>query len=133
MRPITGITILGLRLGVIALAVYWIALFAGTHWPSGVQIATEVSDKLKHFTAFFGLALLCCYVTSNPPNDRRATAKRFLKITLSLSLYACIDELTQAFIPGRYPDWYDVLADIAGILAAITLYWTTKRILKISP
>ncbi|MCA9137332.1 MAG: VanZ family protein [Planctomycetales bacterium] len=127
MRPVTGIKILGFRLGVISLAVYWITLFLGTHWPAGVEIAPDISDKVKHFGGYFGLATLCCYVTSSPGNDRRATARRFLGVIAFLTVYGCIDELTQAFSPGRTPDVLDVLADIAGTVSAVGVYLVGKH------
>lgn len=127
MRPITGIKILGFRLGVISLALYWITLFLGTHWPAGVEIAPDISDKVKHFGGYFGLAMLCCYVTSSPENDRRAARRRFLGVIVFLTVYACIDELTQAFSPGRTPDIFDVLADIAGTVAAVGVYLLARR------
>lgn len=130
MQPITGITILGFRLGVIALVLYWITLFLGTHWPSGVQVATGMNDKVKHFGVFFGLAILCCYVTNSSPHDRRAAAKRFAGVFLVLLAYATFDELTQFFSPGRHPDLLDLLADAGGIFAAITLYSMAKFTLR---
>ena len=129
MRPITGIKILGFRLGVISLAVYWITLFLGTHWPSGVDIAPDVSDKLKHFGGYFWLAMLCCYVTTSPTNDRGAVTRRFLGVIVVLSGYACVDELTQFFSPGRHPDALDALADFAGIVSAVGIYALGKRFL----
>lgn len=129
MRPITGITILGFRFGVIALAVYWITLFLGTHWPAGVDVVPEVSDKLKHFGGYFGLATLCCYVTTSPAGDSRATARRFGGVIVVLSLYACADELTQHFSPGRHPELLDAGADVLGIVTAVTLYVMVRKIL----
>ncbi|QEF98074.1 VanZ like family protein [Stieleria maiorica] len=130
MRPITGITILGFRLGVIALAVYWSALFLGTHLPAGIDVGPQVSDKLKHFGGYFGLAVLCCYVTQSPANDPRRSAWRFLGVIVVLAAYACIDELTQAFSPGRHPDVLDALADLAGIMTAVGLYVVSRQIAR---
>ncbi|MCO8124860.1 VanZ family protein [Stieleria sp. TO1_6] len=127
MRPITGITILGFRLGVIALVGYWITLFLGTHWPAGAEIVPDVSDKVKHFSAFFGLALLCCYVSESPRSDHAATVRRFGMIVVGLMIYAVIDELTQFFSPGRHPDPLDALADTGGIVSAVILYLIARR------
>jgi VanZ family protein len=126
MRPITGIKILGIRLGVIALAVYWLSLFLGTHWPSGVQVASAMNDKTKHFAGFFGLAMLCCYVTNASTGDRIAIVKRFATVIIVLLAYAAFDELSQHFSPGRHPDRLDFLADAAGIAAGTTLYLVAK-------
>ena len=126
MRPITGITILGFRLGVIALAIYWGALFLGTHWPSGTQIVRQVGDKTMHFSGFFGLSILCCYVSNSSAGARHSSVKRFSCVFIALLAYAIFDELTQSFSPGRHPDLYDVLADAGGILSAIVVYGVAK-------
>lgn len=129
MRPTTGITVLGFRLGVVALAGYWLVLFLGTHWPASVKISVDVHDKVQHFGGFFVLALLSCYVTNSAAGDRAAATKRFLGIFFALAVYACIDEATQAFSPGRHPDVFDALADIGGVITAITIYLLAKSLL----
>lgn len=131
MRPITGIKILGIRLGVIALAAYWVALFVGTHLPSGfwaseIQVPAEVSDKSKHFLGYFGLAILCCYVSQSRSAGRMGVVKRFLGVGVILLVYAAIDELTQVFSPGRVPDFWDAVADAAGIATGIATYCLAK-------
>ena len=126
MRPITGIRILGFRLGVIVLAIYWGTLFTGTHWPAGPPIAKQVGDKTLHYCGFFCLAILCCYVTQSSSEDRQASVKRFGGIFLVSLAYAIVDEWTQSFSRGRYSDPYDVLADAVGALSAISLYAVAK-------
>ena len=117
MRPITKITILGIRLGVIALIVYWIAIFVGTHLPVVPDVGPRVSDKTKHFCAYFGLALILCYVSKPGPRW-----KRFGGIAVLGVCYAAFDEYTQGFVPRRQPDWMDFLADALGVVTAIALY-----------
>jgi len=117
MRPVTKITILGVRLGVIALIAYWLLIFVGTHLPTVPEIAANVSDKAKHFVAFFGLGTLLCYITNS-----RQLVKRFTTIGLVGMLYAGIDETTQHFVAGRQPDVMDFAADSAGLWIAIGLY-----------
>jgi hypothetical protein len=117
MRPVTKITILGVRLGVIALIGYWLLIFLGTHLPTVPGIAANISDKAKHFVAFFGLGTLMCYITNS-----RHLVKRFGAIGLIGMLYAAIDETTQHFVAGRQPDVLDFVADSAGLWIAIGLY-----------
>ncbi len=121
MQPVTKITILGFRLGVVVLAVYWGMIFLGTHLPAVLDISPQVSDKAKHFAAFMGLGLMMCYVT----NSRR-TGRRFGGIALAGMAYAAIDELTQHFVPGRVPDVMDFVADSAGLCTAIGIYVTAR-------
>ena len=40
--------------------------------------------------------------------------------------YAAVDEITQNFIPGRYPDVLDFAADTAGLWSAIAIYVAAK-------
>ena len=73
------------------------------------------------FTAFFGLGLLLCYVT----NSQR-WALRFIAIGLAGMTYAGLDEFTQQFVPGRFADVNDFLADALGLWTAIALYVFAK-------
>jgi VanZ family protein len=129
MRPITGITIVGIRLGVIVLAAYWLLLFTGTHWPSGLEGVPDVNDKVKHFAGFFVLTGLLCYVTQSPNPNFWATTRRFSLIMLAVLIYAGIDEFTQRFSPGRTPDVWDFVADAAGAVAAVSLYAVARSLL----
>ncbi|TWT50328.1 VanZ like family protein [Rubripirellula amarantea] len=125
MRPVTKISIVGIRLAILVLAVYWIGIFTGTHLPKFADFSPDVNDKVKHFSAFFGLATLLCYVTTSPK-----LWKRFSIIAVVCMSYAAIDEITQGLVPGRVPDFRDFCADTLGILTAISLYATARWIAK---
>ncbi|WP_076713349.1 VanZ family protein [Desulfurobacterium indicum] len=52
------------------------------------------------------------------------------RLFLILFIYGVFIEFTQLFIPGRYCDWKDVLADVIGIfcgLASFLLFSTVKH------
>ncbi|KLU06207.1 VanZ family protein [Rhodopirellula islandica] len=117
MQPVTKFRLLGFRLAVIALVAYWVAIFVGTHLPKMPQSLPSVNDKVMHFTAFFGLAMLLCYCT----NSSRVW-RRFSIIVAMCLVYACVDELSQALVRGRHSDPMDFLADAAGTLTAVFLY-----------
>jgi VanZ family protein len=126
MRPVTKITIFGFRLAIVVLAAYWLCIFVGTHLPNmgkSVPLHFEVNDKIKHFSAFFLLGGLLCYVTNSP-----RWLQRFVIIGVVGMTYAAIDEITQNFIPGRYPDLFDFVADAAGLWSAIAIYVAAKYI-----
>ena len=125
MRPVTKITILGTRLGVIALVVYWILIFVGTHIPEIPDSAPKINDKVMHFCAYFGLTICLCYV-SNPG----VPWKRFGRIALIALTYAGIDEFTQSFVPTRTADWMDFAADTLGITTAIGFYLLAQAIVR---
>ena len=121
MQPVTKLRLLGFRLAVIALAAYWTAIFIGTHLPKMPKALPSVNDKVMHFTAFFGLAMLLCYC----PTSTRVW-RRFPIIVAMCLVYACVDELTQSLVRGRHSDVMDFLADAAGTLTAVILYATVR-------
>ena len=126
MRPVTKITIFGIRLAIVVLGLFWLTMFIGTHLPvtTGINdIGPPVNDKVKHFSAFFVLGGLLCYVTNSPRWFRR-----FMTIGLAGMAYAAIDEWTQRFVPGRFPDVADFAADSIGLWTAIGVYVTAKLI-----
>ena len=122
MRPVTKISIFGLRLGIIALIFYWLLIFAGTHLPKPPDVAPLLNDKVKHFTAYFGLTLLLCYVTTSAN-----LLKRFSIIGAVTVIYGAFDELTQNLVPQRFADWWDFAADVMGIAAAMIVYLVVRH------
>lgn len=108
----------------IALAVYWLALFATTHYPR-VYVPDEVpsSDKIIHFTAFAGLAALFWLALA----ARRPLTNASVGIAaLVLIPYATLDEYTQQFV-GRHSDIADWVANVAGITCALGFFELRRR------
>lgn len=124
MRPRSSLTIFGIRLATLVLAVYWIALFTGTHMPSPPSVKLPHGDKLQHFTAFFGLGLLLCWAI---PTRRRLPRKLLVVLTLALS-YAALDEWSQRFAPRRTVDLHDFYTNAAGVLCAVALYVAVRAL-----
>lgn len=109
------------RIALILLIVYWIAIFAATHaptrrWPAGPK---NPSDKLAHYGAFAGLTLLLGWTFSG---RQRPKATTFQLYFLAAAAYAVVDELTQAPIEGRTPEFADWLADLLGAASGLGLY-----------
>ncbi len=123
MRSVSGIRLFGFRLGILVLAVYWCAIFTGTHLPTLPSGMSQVSDKSMHFTAFFILATLLCYCT----NSQRVWGRAGWIILTCLG-YAVIDEMTQAFVRGRTPDVRDFAADAFGSILAVALYFSVRAL-----
>jgi VanZ family protein len=118
MRPLTKISLFGVRLATCVLALYWVSMFTGTHLPQIPNFSPKLSDKELHFGAFFGLTILLCWVIQT----RTTAAKKFAKVLVIAISYAAIDEITQGFVSGRTPDLYDFAADSCGVLSAIAFY-----------
>ena len=121
MRPVTRLNLFGIRLAILVLAIYWAAIFTGTHLPDVLDFSPKMHDKSKHFLAFFGLATLLCYVTNS-----QNVIKRFGTIAIACLIYAAVDEVTQAWVPGRVPDFQDFVADAIGVGLAIGGYASLK-------
>jgi VanZ family protein len=101
----------------VALPVYWLALAVVTHYPH-VRLPDEVpqSDKLVHFAAFGLLAFLF----------RHALRTSLWIAACVLIAYASVDEYTQQFV-GRYTDFADWLANVAGIVSVIGVLELRRR------
>ena len=107
----------------IALTVYGIALFWINHIPKvSVNLGVPHSDKYAHFGAY---ALLAFLMTWTIYPDRRGNWRGYLVVFTVAVLYGAADELLQAWVPGRYADWWDWVADTAGAAIGITTHHLT--------
>ncbi|MGH4117740.1 VanZ family protein [Clostridium sp.] len=71
--------------------------------------------KAAHFIIYFILYILAYRAMNIKGNT---DIKSFILPILIVFVYACSDELHQAFVPGRGPAFRDVLVDTSGGLAA---------------
>ena len=79
----------------------------------------ENSDKLVHACMFFGFTILYQMV-------REHTIIRAILIPFSISF---LIEILQEIMPfGRTFDWFDLLANLSGILVAIGLLELIKKV-----
>ena len=104
------------------LGLYWLLIFILTSIP-GNHIPTifGVSDKIKHFGAYFVLAILLNF-TLYIQNRFPLLSKKSMLFTFLITLfYGLFDEVHQIFIPGRAFDWWDLVADIIGSVLGILL------------
>lgn len=101
------------------LCIYALALIYGTHTPSPPKVVAplETADKLLHFSAYLGLALL----TAVNWRLRRPFGWRQAAIIVALcALFGALDEITQIPV-GRDCEWLDWLADVSGSVAGVSL------------
>ncbi len=84
-------------------------------------------DKVIHFFIFFVLGwLLARGLFGNP---LKTSPARWAAILAGGALFAMLDEMHQALVPGRYADFKDWLADMAGLtLAALWYYHVHLRV-----
>lgn len=100
------------------------AVWAGTlFWLSSRSAGPQIPgwfllhDKITHAVAFGLLAALAYFAVRVGHRARRPFAA--LVSWLVATVYGGADEVHQAFVPNRQPDWYDWLADATGALIAV--------------
>ena len=104
------------RLVYLPLIIYWIILLIATSIPTDdfPRVLMTVGDKVKHFAAYFilgGYLTIAFLVQERFPLLR----KYFIfAAILAATIYGLIDEIHQAFIPGRFYELLDWVADILG-------------------
>jgi VanZ family protein len=82
---------------------------------------TTLPDVVFHFVEFFALGLLTARMVA-PDKEQGLTLRSFL-LALSIVLgFALLDEIHQGFVPGRNPDWVDLLVDASGGLLGILVH-----------
>lgn len=97
-----------------ALAVYWMALFVGTHVPLPRSLGVENKDKSLHFLAYAGLAALATLATGSRV-QRGLRARHVVLIALAFMAFGAFDELTQPLV-NREADWFDWFSDVGGVI-----------------
>jgi VanZ family protein len=103
------------------LGIYWATLLILTSLPGHDLPNFNVSDKLEHFLAFCVLATLLglsLFVQGKYLKLKKYSSSVTLLI---VGIYAALDELHQLFIPGRYCEFLDWIADFTGALAGIII------------
>lgn len=109
-------------------AVAWaIFIFAASSVTLTAAEPIPEGDKIVHIVCYAILAYLIlrgwCVDKNRLPNT-----KEVLIVLMVTILYGISDELHQAFVPGRHPSWYDVVADgVGGIIGTLVLAIQTQR------
>ena len=92
------------------------------------DLGFKMQDKFAHIIEFsvFEFLLRRAFVYSSGINWRKYW---YLLTLIAGSIYAVMDEIHQAFVPGRTSDLYDVVADIIGVLIVVNIYrFAAKKI-----
>lgn len=79
------------------------------------------SDKIAHFFEYMIFALLYYRGLSYDRGARKLFY--FLMVLMTGFALAGLDEYYQSYIPGRDSDFFDVTADIAGVLAGTAIFF----------
>ena len=104
----------------VPLIIYWIIILIGTSLPADSFVDTiELSDKIKHFVAYFGLAVI---LGLNLHFQERWKSVKIYYIIITFFIcitYGIVDELHQTLIPNRFAEFFDWVADALGSLVGI--------------
>ncbi len=99
------------------------AIFFLSHQPADeLQLpAFPGMDKIAHTIAYMTLAgtVILAHGKKSWFEKVRTVSLTTLGVTV---LYGISDEFHQYFIPGRYPDFWDIVADALGGVLAIILF-----------
>lgn len=109
------------------LVVYWIVLFLGTTLPSDKLPDTPSGDKFNHFAGYAVLSFLLFTWMRFRKGNAAGEIKLFQKSFIIAAVYGVFDEIHQLFIPGRFFEWYDILADINGAALGLAVAFIISR------
>ena len=117
----------------VPLVIYWIFLFIATSLPAAHVPSFAVSDKIKHFSAFFGLSVLLS-LTLLYQSKVLLFKKYFPAAALIISsIYGLLDEIHQSFVPGRNSEFLDWVADSLGAAAGVFIVYYLQKKFKYFP
>jgi len=100
------------------LILYWVILLLATSLPTDFlpEKPFDFFDKDEHFTAYGILGFLFALSLHFQSRIKLFAEKYFISTIIICGTYGLLDEIHQLFIPGRYCDLADWLADMVGIL-----------------
>jgi len=103
-----------------------VALYCGLIFSLSAQESIALPDipridKLAHVLEYAGLGWLCAYAW-HQERPHLSFGAAILFAVFFASLYGASDEWHQAYVPGRFSDWRDWLADTCGGLIGGFLY-----------
>ncbi len=116
----------------IPLIVYWVALFIGTTIPADhFADVLAISDKIKHFLGYLGLAVLLA-LNLHFQEKWKFVAMNYIVYTLIIcSMYGALDEIHQIFVPNRSSEFLDWLADFFGTITGVGIsYYLIQNLIK---
>ena len=117
----------------VPLIIYWIMLFTATSLPAANLPSVAISDKIKHFGAFFGLSILLS-LTLLYQNKNLLFKNYFLAAALVISsIYGLLDEIHQSFVPGRNSEFLDWVADSLGAAVGVFVVFYLLKKFKYFP
>jgi VanZ family protein len=113
----------------IALGLFWLGLFVGTHLPVETEmLPPEGRDKAAHFAAYFTLAIFTA--TTWQLASGYLTTRHLVFAWIAVVAYGAFDEVTQIPV-GRVCDMWDWTADAIGAAAGLLVFALARRLLTL--
>lgn len=89
-----------------------------------VSIQVPMTDKAAHFLTYFILTIIAL-LSSNQKHSL------LMILTIQILIGVCL-EVAQSFIPGRTPEFLDVLANSLGVLFGALAHFLFRKIKPIA-
>jgi len=96
-----------------AIVVFVLTSTSGLSYP---QFGFDLMDKFYHFLIYAGMSYLLFLALSKAENPFFRKKAYFFSILLG-GTHALVSELYQSFVPGRFCDFFDFLADVIGVVS----------------
>jgi VanZ family protein len=110
------------------LGLYWLLIFTLTTIPTTHIPDVGIGDKISHFLAYFGLAILVDLTLQFQLRFPKMNSSPHIYTLIFVTVYGLLDELHQLLVPGRMCALDDWIADIIGGIIGILLLVILKRI-----
>ena len=99
---------------VYASLLFWISSLSQ---PNAPDFGLEWGDKVNHAGAFAIMTLLW-FRASGWFYPETSEGRRLMIVVILVALYGATDEIHQSYVPGRFADLSDWIADIVGAVLA---------------
>ncbi len=106
---------------------YAAAIFFASSIESPPKPLGGLTDKHEHVIAYAGLAVLIVRALARAVWVG-VSARVCLLAAVLTTAYGVSDEWHQRFVPGRFAEWNDLLADATGAVVGVMLAWALARV-----
>jgi len=103
------------------LVVYWLLLLAATSLPAQDVPSLGISDKINHFVAYLVLAVLIYMALIYQRKSEFLFNYAFAASVIIASAYGALDEIHQIYVPGRFAELLDWIADFSGAITGVLI------------
>ena len=106
---------------------YMLLIWALSSFPIQLDFSrVPLRDKGVHFVEYGTLSVLLTHALSITAPQRRAILTWGAAVVITL-VWGATDEIHQAFVPGRFSDVGDLIADGCGAVAGSLAYLLVRR------